>query len=164
MTPNLTDFRVGPWIDVEISDRDTNDNLDVLSTGHSQTLACMHQVNFESFRMLSWHSLSIVMSIHSTEAVISETPSENSLTSSGEITVPIEMEKYAKELRVSSILQSLLDEHKAQSKVVQTLREELDFLEQNPSQYFQGRKMFLYHAYTQTLKEYEGKIEFDVQV
>jgi hypothetical protein len=104
------------------------------------------------------------MSIHSTEAVISETPSKNSLTLSGEITVPIQVEKYAKELRVSSILQSLLDEHKAQSKVVQTLKEELDFLEQNPSQYFQGRKMFLYHAYTQTLKEYEGKVEFDVQV
>jgi hypothetical protein len=104
------------------------------------------------------------MSIHSTEAVISETPSENSLTLSSEITVPIQVEKYAKELRVSSILQSLLDEHKAQSKVVQTLKEELEFLEQNPSQYFQGRKMFLYHAYTQTLKDYEGKVEFDVQV
>jgi hypothetical protein len=104
------------------------------------------------------------MSIHSTEAVISETPSENSLALSGEITVPIQLEKYAKELRVSSILQSLLDEHKAQSKVVQTLKEELEFLEQNPSQYFQGRKMFLYHAYTQTLKEYEGTIKFDVQV
>jgi hypothetical protein len=74
-----------------------------------------------------------------------------------------EEQKY-KELRISSILQELLDQHKEQSLVVQGLKDELDHLGQNPTQYFESRKKFLYHAYTQTLKDCSGQTTFDVKV
>jgi len=69
-----------------------------------------------------------------------------------------------KELRVSSTLQGLLDDHKAQSLIVDSLKEELNHLETNPLLYFQNRKRFLYHAYTQTLKESQSQLKFDVMV
>src|SRR5271156_63173 len=69
-----------------------------------------------------------------------------------------------KEARVSSILQGLLDEHKAQSVVVESLKSELNDLEQNPQLFFQNRKRFLYHAYTQTLDECKTELSFDVKV
>ena len=69
-----------------------------------------------------------------------------------------------KEVRVSSILQGLLDEHKTQSLVVDTLKSELHDLEQNPQLFFQNRKRFLYHAYTQTLDECKVDLKFDVKV
>jgi hypothetical protein len=99
----------------------------------------------------------IVTNEITTETVKSESPSI-------EPVVRAEPKTYTKELRVSSILQGLLDEHKAQSLVIEALREELEYLEQNPSQYFQGRKEFLYHAYTQTLKECPEQLQFDVKV
>src|SRR5271169_2395361 len=69
-----------------------------------------------------------------------------------------------KEVRVSSIIQGLLDEHKAQSMVVESLKSELNDLEQNPQLFFQNRKRFLYHAYTQTLDECKTKLSLDVKV
>lgn len=66
--------------------------------------------------------------------------------------------------RVSSILQVLLDEHKAQSLVVTSVREEINYLKQNAKLYFQNRKRFLYHAYTQTLSTCQAQMKFDVQV
>jgi len=75
-----------------------------------------------------------------------------------------EEQKYKDEPRVSSILQELLDQHKAQSLVVQGLKDELEHLEQNPMQYFDTRKKFLYHAYTQTLKDCSTQANFDVRV
>lgn len=62
------------------------------------------------------------------------------------------------------ILQGLLEEHKAQSLIVKSLREDLDHLEQNPLLYLQNRKSFLYHAYTQTLDECLLQMKFDVKV
>jgi hypothetical protein len=62
------------------------------------------------------------------------------------------------------ILQGLLEEHKAQSLIVKSLKEELDHLEQNPLLYLQNRKSFLYHAYTQTLDECLLQMKFDVKV
>jgi hypothetical protein len=67
-------------------------------------------------------------------------------------------------LHASSILQGLLDKHRAQSLVVESLKEELKQLEQNPGLYFQNRKKFLYHGYTQTLAECQGQMKFDVKV
>ena len=69
-----------------------------------------------------------------------------------------------KEVRVSSILQGLLDEHKTQSLVVESLKSELHELEQNAQLFFQNRKRFLYHAYTQTLDECKTQLNFDVKV
>ena len=69
-----------------------------------------------------------------------------------------------KEPRVTSILQGLLEEHKAQSLIVKSLKEELDHLEQNPLLYFQNRKSFLYSTYTQTLDECLLQMKFDVKV
>ena len=48
----------------------------------------------------------------------------------------------SKELRVSSLLKDLIEEHEAQSLIVESLKEELDYLEQNPFCYFQNRKQF----------------------
>jgi hypothetical protein len=76
----------------------------------------------------------------------------------------LEEQKYMEELRISTILQDLLDQHKAQSLVVQELKLELNHLEQNPEQYFESRKKFLYHAYTQTLKDWSAHTSFDVKV
>jgi hypothetical protein len=103
------------------------------------------------------------MSIHSVEAVIEE-GSVNSESSSEELTVPIDFDQYTKELQVSSALQSLLDEHKEQSKVVQGIKDEISSLEREPFLFFQNRKKLLYHAYSQSLKDYEGEIEWNVQV
>lgn len=69
-----------------------------------------------------------------------------------------------KEVRVSSILQGLLDEHKTQNLVVESLKSELHELEQNAQLFFQNRKRFLYHAYTQTLDECKTQLNFDVKV
>ena len=69
-----------------------------------------------------------------------------------------------RKLRSSSILQGLLDKHRAQSLVVESLKEELKQLEQNPVVYFQNRKKFLYHGYTQTLAECQAQMKFDVKV
>lgn len=69
-----------------------------------------------------------------------------------------------KEPRVTPILQGLLEEHKAQSLIVKSLKEELDHLEQNPLLYFQNRRSFLYSAYTQTLDECLLQMKFDVKV
>jgi hypothetical protein len=69
-----------------------------------------------------------------------------------------------KEVRGSSILQGLLDEHKTQSLVVESLKSELHELEQNAHLFFQNRKRFLYHAYTQTLDECKTQLNFDVKV
>ena len=83
----------------------------------------------------------------------------NEGTSKAEVTTNEE-----REVRVSSALQGLLDEHKAQSTVVQTLREDLSRLNENPTQFFENRKRFLFHAYTQTLKGCVNPPEFDVKV
>jgi hypothetical protein len=71
---------------------------------------------------------------------------------------------FSKGIRVSSILQGLLDEHKAQSLIVASLKEEINYLKQNPALYFQSRKRFLYHAYTQTLSKCQAQMKFEVQV
>ena len=76
----------------------------------------------------------------------------------------LEEQKYQEELRISAILRDLLDQHKAQSLVVQGLKVELDHLDKNPKQYFESRKKFLYHAYTQTLKDWSARTTFDVKV
>lgn len=75
-----------------------------------------------------------------------------------------EEQKYEEELRISTILKELLDQHKAQSLIVQGLHEELNHLEHNPLQFFQTRKKFLYHAYTQTMKDCSAQTNFDVKV
>ena len=76
----------------------------------------------------------------------------------------LEEQKYEEELRISAILRDLLNQHKAQSLVVQGLKVELDHLDKNPKQYFESRKKFLYHAYTQTLKDWSARTTFDVKV
>jgi len=83
----------------------------------------------------------------------------NGGTSKAEVTANEE-----REIRVSAALQGLLDEHKAQSTLVETLREDLNRLNENPTQYFEDRKRFLFHAYTQTLKGCVNAPEFDVKV
>jgi len=65
---------------------------------------------------------------------------------------------------VTSALQSFLEEHKEQSKVVQAVKNELTRLDKTPDEYFESRKKFLFHAYTQTLKDCPHTSEFDVKV
>jgi len=74
-----------------------------------------------------------------------------------------EEQKYKEELRISTTLKELLDQHKTQSLVVQGLKEEIDQLEHTPMQFFQTRKKFLYHAYTQTMKDCPAETNFDVK-
>ena len=88
---------------------------------------------------------------------------QQSLTGKQETAIP-DANMLVKEVRVSSILQGLLDEHKAQSIVVESLKSELNDLEQNPHLFFQNRKRFLYHSYTQTLEECKTQLSFDVKV
>jgi hypothetical protein len=88
---------------------------------------------------------------------------QQSLTGKQETAIP-DVNMLIKEVRVSSILQGLLDEHKAQSVVVESLKSELNDLEENPQLFFQNRKRFLYHAYTQTLDECKTQLSFDVKV
>ena len=78
--------------------------------------------------------------------------------------VAIECKSTLNKLPFSSILQNLLEEHKVQSLIVESLKEEIFYLEQNPLLYFENRKRFLYHAYTQTLAECQTKMKFDVKV
>jgi len=92
----------------------------------------------------------------------SSTP-QQSPTGTQELAIP-DTNMLIKDVRVSSILQGLLDEHKAQSIVVESLKSELNDLEQNPQLFFQNRKRFLYHAYTQTLDECKTQLSFDVKV
>ena len=100
---------------------------------------------------------------------MSEIAKDNSVvgTSNGlqeETLASTDTTSFGKELRASSILKGLLKEHKAQSLIVESLKEELDHLEQNPFRYFQNRKKFLYHAYTRTLGECLFQMKFDVKV
>jgi hypothetical protein len=67
-------------------------------------------------------------------------------------------------IRVSSALQGLLEEHKAQSEVVKDLKTELIQLNEDPQKYFECRKKFLFYAYTQTLKDCPTSLDFDVKV
>jgi len=64
----------------------------------------------------------------------------------------------------SLFLQNLLEEYKAQTRVVNSLKEDLKCLEDDPATYFQNRKRFLYHGYTQTLDECKVPMRFDVKV
>jgi hypothetical protein len=66
--------------------------------------------------------------------------------------------------RISSFLQSLLEEYKTQALIVETIKDELKSLEENPTAYFQNRKKFLYHGYTQSLDEFKTPLKFDVKV
>lgn len=76
----------------------------------------------------------------------------------------VESTLLGKELRVSSILQGLLDKHKAQSLIIESLKDELNYLKKTPLLYFQNRKRFLYHAYTKTSAECQAQMNFDVKV
>jgi len=74
----------------------------------------------------------------------------------------------AKLFKVDSLhslsLQNLLEEYKTQTRVVDSVKEDLKCLEEDASTYFQNRKRFLYHGYTQTLDECKTRMRFDVKV
>ena len=114
--------------------------------------------------MIGRKSLKLLVS----QSKMLETEKDNSIAGSSktlqaETFTSNDTKSFGKELRVSSILQGLLEEHKAQSLIVKSLKEELDHLEQNPLRYLQNRKSFLYHAYTQTLDECLLQMKLDVE-
>ena len=77
--------------------------------------------------------------------------------------VPKEKKPETKETKISQNLQSLLVDHKAQSRIVQRLQDELNELKEIPERYLQNRKRFLYYAYTRNLDQCK-KLDFDVKV
>jgi hypothetical protein len=60
-------------------------------------------------------------------------------------------------------LKLLLEEHKAQSRIVQKIQDELNELKEVPDRYLQNRKKFLYKAYMRNLDECET-LQFDIKV
>jgi len=64
----------------------------------------------------------------------------------------------------SLFLQNLLEEYKAQTRVVDSVKEDLKCLEEDAASFFQNRKRFLYHGYTQTLDDCRTRMRFDVKV
>jgi hypothetical protein len=68
------------------------------------------------------------------------------------------------DFRVSPVLQSLLDEYKVQTLKVESVKEDLKSLQENPELYFQNRKRFLFHCYTQSLDQFKLAMGFDIMV
>jgi hypothetical protein len=71
---------------------------------------------------------------------------------------------FAGDFRVSPVLQSLLDEYKAQTLKVDSVKEDLKNLHENPELYFENRKRFLFHSYTQSLDQFKVPMAFDIMV
>jgi hypothetical protein len=68
------------------------------------------------------------------------------------------------DFRASPVHQSLLDEYKAQTLKVESVKEDLKSLHENPELYFQNRKRFLFHCYTQSLDQCKTPMTFDIMV
>ena len=68
------------------------------------------------------------------------------------------------DFRASPVLQNLLDEYKTQMLKVESVTEDLKSLQENPELYFQNRKRFLFHCYTQSLDEFKIPVGFDIMV
>jgi hypothetical protein len=68
-----------------------------------------------------------------------------------------------KEGHVTTNLTLLLEEHKAQSRIVQKIQDELNELKEVPDRYLQNRKKFLYKSYMRNLDECET-LQFDIKV
>jgi hypothetical protein len=68
------------------------------------------------------------------------------------------------DFQVSPVLQSLLDEYRAQTLKVESVKEDLKSLHENPELYFENRKRFLFHCYTQSLDQFKVPMVFDIMV
>ena len=96
--------------------------------------------------------------------LIGNITSDSSVKTTEETSVIAEIKQCTKKLHMCQNLEQLLEEHKAQSFIVSSIREELNRIHDDPRMFFQTRKKFLYYAYTQNLKECKNILKFDVKV